>query len=547
MRSRVDVGKWLYDSPPIYSHYIALRSALRVFPLVLELPREYPLEREFILTLFESLLTSSVGGRHDLEPASKAATLAVDARESADTILMRIGDVAACISEATTTAVYIARTHNHGATSAAATVGLAHQIIGDSLWDEIKFDRQQLENSDSIENVWGMPLWSGDPPFNIKKCYDFLPDFFPDLGQQWSVLTTWYDGWFTGDRESDFFFLIEDQVALNSSDFWNAEPDDVMAEIAERVGRVQTIDVDAQDVKILDFTPKNSAYDPAFRPVVPISRRLEAPAPIVVTDQAYFHRATLERLSTLQSMCVSGNQAVVSRLSKRLVAFQRELGPNSDGIYIKGVFTERRSLKRLVDAQIEIKDMSEAEREWQEPLWPVDVRTTAQDLCDIAQDLLDNDEQTKTLEQAPDDGALSEEDTKLPAAARALEQDLIEDVAEDLVDESVPSVIENYIDQADDAVRTTKPGEAPLDRPIGGLRGILLNLGNAIAEATLSALETAGTVTKKGGKWVVAAAASGYIGNTTIPWAIARLSALRDALATQAWDDVIAFLSNIPI
>ena len=569
--TRDELKKFLSGRPPEVSRVIAARCALRVLPWVVPNAEDRSASWVKPLTLasFRATLVAQ-SGASTADAYAAAANAAVNAVNAANAAY------AAYAANAAANAAYTAaNVANAAATSAANAAEAAYYAAAalKAFWRSVKADCRLLSSESGngletgdIKRLSAAPLWFERNEENTSILQPALPsiedseldigiyitafkDHLEALGPDWLTIWDWYRCILQGERAPTEFA----KIANETPEFWGdgddnpRTPDGVMSDIAERIRGVRTIDVDAQDVRILDFTPKNSAYDPAFRPVVPISRRLEAPAPIVVTDQAYFHRATLERLSTLQSMCASGNQAVVSRLSKRLVAFQRELGPDSDGIYIKGVFTERRSLKRLVDAQFEIKDMSEVERDWQAPLWPVEVRTVAQDLCEIVQDLLDNDEQTKTLEQAPDDGALSEEDTKLPAAARALEQDLLEDVAEDLVDESVPSVIENYIDQADDAVRTTKPGEAPLDRPIGGLRGVLLNLGNAIAEATLSALETAGTVTKKGGRWVVAAAASGYIGNTTIPWAIARLSTLRDALATQAWDDVIAFLSNILI
>ena len=333
-------------------------------------------------------------------------------------------------------------------------------------WDSIESDCDFLKDYSAAKLI-KHSLWDNEPSIAVAS----YKNFNAQLGEKtpWSLIPHWYQQLRSDATVDPFPNKALDEIANEDSVFWGDGEDDpdydtIIANIAERLGWKPS------GAEIID-----SPYDPAFVGYEPVHLDREGPQPIVVRDHTYLHSAALTRLDKLEDLCASddGGGQAVQGLANLLPYIRSQLGAGPNEFYLKGVVTEHRSLQKLIETQLAVSEMTESQREWEAPLWPVHTRNEAIDASEVIQDLINNDEQAKLLAKAPEDDPISDEDRQVNEEARALLRQLHGNVDEGRVDESVPSTFDRAIAGVDEANRSTKTGEKPGGRPVGHLRGTM--------------------------------------------------------------------------
>ena len=254
--------RWLKNRPQEFSTVIAARAALRVFPLVFErvgssLDKAY--QRALILKSFRTVFLSKTAigeiantmrtariteATSFAYPALNAAAAADAAAFSALTIKNADADAAA---NAAANAVAHAAYASIVAGKASAAEAFWLSIRNDISWGENFGMHRDTSNIDLMR----MPLWlndplQGGPPYLInaplwvtEPLNEFARSEDPAKGP-WRLIVDWYRLLLPDNPNSEprsaFGEEADLEIATKDEEFWDRDPDIVMAEIAEIVG-----------------------------------------------------------------------------------------------------------------------------------------------------------------------------------------------------------------------------------------------------------------------------------------------------------------------
>jgi hypothetical protein len=264
IKDRDSLERWLEDKPVEWAQLIALRAALRVFPLVLEGFNaaddtvRSKIERS-TLAVWWCLVISSVACKDptgetrdtiNAANAAKAAVYAADATARAAPYGANAPRAAAYAAAyaATTTTLDTIDAATRAATYAAARAD-PYSSVADNVWATVSADAQWLErNKKGLE---GQPLWLEDvrgdenyranfPPW-ARKPFDAFAESELALTSSWGLIVDWYRALLPNDVNARprglFDEKIEIQIATQPDDFWSREdPQAVIDDIAKIAG-----------------------------------------------------------------------------------------------------------------------------------------------------------------------------------------------------------------------------------------------------------------------------------------------------------------------
>lgn len=230
--SRKDLQAWLEGKPHDWTRVIALRVALRVFPVTSgsAVFRDKSLDEPLALTVFRSFAISSGARKISTDDLASDAVYADDAARAADAAAARAIDAAAARASASSADSF----------SADVSAGAAAATARTYVWAALSDDCTQLQDGTPPAALLDQPLW-------IER-----PDWFQDAwgrAAQWlsrpengfAIWREWYLGRLEGlphafDRfdalaDEDFYRWIIEQ----DDDWWKREPATVNADIAAKV------------------------------------------------------------------------------------------------------------------------------------------------------------------------------------------------------------------------------------------------------------------------------------------------------------------------
>jgi hypothetical protein len=284
IRDQKSLRRWHGDRPVVWAWLIALRAALRVFPLVIQSTGRSTVtnqarNQELTLAVWRCLLISAVAHKYPTDSASaSAASTAASAAASAaaDAASASAAASAASAAEAVGSSDAYAYVASASAASDAASAVDAASAASDaasavdaasaasaasasayvsaasasaSAWRAVTADARWLEkNGKGLED---QPLWLEDAHASAKYLTGF-PDWvlkpfetFADSElartTSWGLIADWYRARLVGAVNAEptglFHQKIERQIAKQPDKFWNREdPQEVMDAIARTAG-----------------------------------------------------------------------------------------------------------------------------------------------------------------------------------------------------------------------------------------------------------------------------------------------------------------------
>jgi hypothetical protein len=251
IKDRETLQAWLEDKPVEWAQLIALRAALRVFPLVLEDVDEIAapnktIYQEVMLAVWRCLLISSVACEYPTDEKRAAASAAASAARDPSNAASIAGYSAA---RAAAYASVAASDPAKAPASAADAAKAARAAPDDKAWGAVIADAQWLEaNGTDLEN---QPLWLDDVRGNGKFRANFPPwarkPFDAFAGSElarttsWGLIVDWYRALLPNDMTARprnlFGDEIEIEIATQPDGFWSREnPQEVMDDIARIAG-----------------------------------------------------------------------------------------------------------------------------------------------------------------------------------------------------------------------------------------------------------------------------------------------------------------------
>lgn len=274
--SRGELEARLKDQPQEWSQVIALRSALRVFPLVID-PKNWkdPSKRpEFGLAALRALAVSLAATQIPTDKKVKRA--AADAADAADDAANADAAYAAAYSAACAAA--------DTATSAAsaAAYAAAYAAAADiALWDLVSLDCEALEDGTDPGTLVRTSLWPKGPPDWWNDAWDEARKWLSGSGLHFELWREWYFGRVEGlahafadfDEKADerFYRWIVEKV----DKWWLNDPSNINANIMGAVDGLRNqapsssslVEPDDQEtIDEADEHPKKSAQTPDSTP-----------------------------------------------------------------------------------------------------------------------------------------------------------------------------------------------------------------------------------------------------------------------------------------
>ncbi len=259
---RESFESWLEGKPIEWAQVLAMRSALRVFPLVGQVLEAKTLkpkdQQQLIFTIFRASSISWVACKYptddmvlaalDANVAAKAAALAAgDAAGSADaTLAFRAANAAALATHATFTAAKAATITAKTAANAADYTADYAVSLAAGFWSALNRDAEFLENHiDAPEAIAQAlaehALWLNDQGENaapewVVGEFDKLAQNLSGFNDNWHVCAEWYQSRLQG-RESwglnaGYAETLMLRIANKDYDWWEQGPSIVNAEIA---------------------------------------------------------------------------------------------------------------------------------------------------------------------------------------------------------------------------------------------------------------------------------------------------------------------------
>ena len=283
-----NLAGWLKDKPPDWGRAIALRAALRVLPLCLDIMRLESVSPEqqkaSVLHAFRAAFVYWAGQVHAIRLDSKVAdrlNAACEdaARASADVAHLKLPDSQARAARGAAAAVSAAvfAGINKGPPQVTPPVNVEEAInvalsaasevdekAFSQLWTSIVADSRAMESEPSV-NVLGQALWLVDVRGDTKLIANFpiwarIPfDRFDGLSAvkegAWGFWLAWYRAIIPNTRNtaprSLFGWQIDIEIATLPNRFWARDPDLVVGDLARLVTEPKT---EAQ-IKFENFDP----------------------------------------------------------------------------------------------------------------------------------------------------------------------------------------------------------------------------------------------------------------------------------------------------
>ena len=274
--SRKDLEAWLRDKPPEWAQALAVRSALRVFPLVLSIAHvrveilTSSDKHNLILQAFRAICISWAACKypaHDMSASSAAAYASVSARaasaasaSAASAIYVTRAAAASAVS-ASASAVYASRAFASAASAAAYAAGApsasadaASAALSAALIEDTNFLVSAGNGRAAATQLIAMPLWIGEltesaryqtnSPEFARRAYDKFVNLGWVRGSSWELITDWYAAILPNGRrrrpKSLFGEKADIAIATQADDFWTVtderSAERILDEIAEIAG-----------------------------------------------------------------------------------------------------------------------------------------------------------------------------------------------------------------------------------------------------------------------------------------------------------------------
>ena len=279
--TREEVEDWLDGKPREWAQLLAVRAALRVFPLVDPPEAQFELTLAVLRTLFISWAAAAWPTSKTRIAVSASYTNAVAVANAIGNALIGVADVAAgghVAWPAADAAARAAATYLHvhqdavagaaaNACAAAAAAGTAH------LWSEIQHDVAELEMLEAPYNVLALrPLWRGTRELG-GRWQAMKSTLRARRDEHWEPWIGWYERRLGG-RSLVFAGLTargnEDfciSLATESGAFWDRPVSFVNAEIEARLEQARLLRLgvadDEEAGEFIDEAPQIPASQPA--------------------------------------------------------------------------------------------------------------------------------------------------------------------------------------------------------------------------------------------------------------------------------------------
>lgn len=324
---------WLQDQPAEWAQVVAVRGALRVFPLVLSVA-QIP-DKEFSRDLKQGLIVSAWRALFISWASCNYPPKDMDAFFSSPSAFSAARAAAAAgVSSASSRAAAAARAASSAADASISSASAAPAVsavfsaalaadAGDPnvVWDAVSADARFLQAEGSPEDaglrLLAMPLWI-DPiaesekhqtnaPAFTRQAYDDFANLDWVRNHRWELITDWYKAILPDDRDAEPRSLLGEnadvEIATQPDEFWNREPEIVLEAVAEIVARARA-----------------SAGAPPIAGTEPASLSSEADA---VEDTDHIERVDTENHRDTESEFLSDHpDAMVDYLDRSAIAFQ---------------------------------------------------------------------------------------------------------------------------------------------------------------------------------------------------------------------------------
>ncbi|OCW57241.1 hypothetical protein [Hoeflea olei] len=269
---REGLESWLREKPADWAQAIAARSALRAFPLVFEVAtfaeRRLPMagKQSLILMSWRATFISWAASKYPdyrMESLASAAANALSATAIGDITYIAIAKVARASALATTTttaaraakaaATAASNTAAAAATTAALTSAAAAASAESAVWAAVNTDAKFLQGNEkgcnAPSDLMAKLLWL-EPTADKKRPGNYWPlfareafDHFSEIdwvkSSAWEMIIAWYLAISPHSRSAQPRTLWGEKadtvIAMQPKEFWEREPEEVLAAIAEIV------------------------------------------------------------------------------------------------------------------------------------------------------------------------------------------------------------------------------------------------------------------------------------------------------------------------
>jgi hypothetical protein len=239
------LSAWLKDRSREDAFAIALRTAMRVFPLFAKVTAgTWAIGKDITtIPLLRSLITAGVSRKFGLRMSGVSTSANYDhySLKSYSFSAHSAAAAAAAASVASAVAAAAAAENAAGAANSNKRVVIKDSVL---IWQLIGYDVMMLEGGD---DPLDQPLWYGDPPDWFIAAELVFHRFWLKKPENWDFWLRWWDG-VTAGRPLDW--ELQKYVALIPREDWQKGPEHI-AELIRKIeaGLAQTQDIDPKAPK----------------------------------------------------------------------------------------------------------------------------------------------------------------------------------------------------------------------------------------------------------------------------------------------------------
>ena len=253
--SREELEAWLEDKPRECAQVIALRSALRVFPIIVEPRMSKGLKKKAKVSLaalqFRCLFAASVQSEigNTVLPVFDSSTSGANVQSDAQSA----GDLA--IRSASKTLARVLPS---------ATAAIAHKATA-HVWGAVERDCRIIDTGAALTTLMSTHIWIGAPDW-WDDAWDEARKWLSASGQGFEIWREWYHGRIEGlpHAFADFDDAADEKfyrwIVEQADDWWSREPAEVNAEITEFVNALRQPKAPPPDEKDLVQNPSVGTY-----------------------------------------------------------------------------------------------------------------------------------------------------------------------------------------------------------------------------------------------------------------------------------------------